>query len=91
MKPGQAIPPDAVDANANAGGNAPAPTPTKKTTMTKAEVEAEAIKPGKEYAPPLTFTPNEDNQTNYTGIDKDGYKFTATIKDGVIIITPMGK
>ena len=93
MKKGEPIPPDSVDANPNAGGNTPAPnpTPTKKTTMTKAEVEAEAIKPGKEYAPPLTFTPNEDNQTDYTGIDKDGYKFTATIKDGVIIITPMGK
>lgn len=91
MKSGQPIPPDAVDANANAGGNtpAPAPTPTTKTTMTKAEVEAEAIKPKHGYVAPITFTPNEDNKAEYAGSDKDGYKFKATLNNGVITITPL--
>jgi hypothetical protein len=89
MKKGQPIPANAVDANA--GGNTPAPpTPnTTKTTMTKAEVEAEAVKPKHGYVAPITFTPNEDNKAEYAGSDKDGYKFKATLNNGVITITPV--
>ena len=89
MKPGQAIPPDAVDANANAGGNNPAPTPnTTKTTMTKAEVETIATNSSNGYVKPLTFTPNEDNKAEYSVTDNDGDKFKATLNNGAIVITP---
>ena len=88
MKKGADIP---EDAKTGSSGNtpAPAPTPTTKTTMTKAEVEAEAIKPKHGYVAPITFTPNEDNKAEYAGSDKDGYKFKATLNNGVITITPL--
>jgi hypothetical protein len=88
MKSGQAIP---EEAKVGASGNNPAPpTPnTTKTTMTKAEVEAEAVKPKHGYIAPITFTPNEDNKAEYAGSDKDGYKFKATLNNGVITITPV--
>jgi hypothetical protein len=87
MKKGNPIP---EDAKTGSTGNtpAPAPAPVVKTTMTKAEVEAEAVKPKHGYVAPITFTPNEDNKAEYAGSDKDGYKFKATLNNGVITITP---
>jgi hypothetical protein len=87
MKKGDPIP---EDAKTGSTGNtpAPAPAPVVKTTMTKAEVEAEAVKPKHGYVAPITFTPNEDNKAEYAGSDKDGYKFNATLNNGVITITP---
>jgi hypothetical protein len=85
MKKGNPIP---EDAKTGSTGNTPAPAPVVKTTMTKAEVEAEAVKPKHGYVAPITFTPNEDNKAEYAGSDKDGYKFNATLNNGVITITP---